>query len=52
MRTFVWGTLPLGSLAGGYLGTLVGVPATILTGALFCGLAVCWLIPLRERRVS
>ena len=49
MRTFVWGTVPLGSVIGGYLGTLVGVPTTIAVGALLSGVAALWLIPLRER---
>lgn len=49
MRTFVWGTLPLGSLFGGWLGTVAGVPATIACGALLSGLAALWILPLRER---
>jgi len=49
MRTFVWGTVPLGALAGGYLGTLFGATVTIVTGVALCGLAALWLIPLRER---
>lgn len=49
LRTFVWGTLPLGSLVGGYLGNLIGVPATIALGFAISALAVCWLIGFRER---
>lgn len=49
MRTFVWGTMPVGALVGGYLGGLIGIPATIAIGAALCGLAALWLIPLRER---
>ncbi|MGZ3553527.1 MAG: hypothetical protein ACXWNK_15920 [Vulcanimicrobiaceae bacterium] len=29
LRTFVWGAVPLGSLIGGRLGTLIDVQATI-----------------------
>lgn len=50
MRTFVWGTLPLGALAGGYLGSVVGVPATIAVGASICAVAALWLVPFRERK--
>lgn len=52
MRTFVWGTLPVGGLAGGYLGLHLGIPATIVFGAILCGLSALWLIPLRERAGS
>lgn len=49
MRTFVWGTVPLGSLAGGYAATAFGIPQTILIGAVFDLLGAVWLLPLRER---
>ena len=49
MRTFVWGTLPLGALTGGWLGAFLGVPAAIAVGALFSGCSALWLLPLRER---
>ena len=49
MRTFVWGTLPLGALIGGYTGALLGVQTTIAIGALLSLLAAFWLLPLRER---
>ncbi len=32
VRFIVWGTMPLGGLAGGILGTLIGVRATVLRG--------------------
>ncbi len=47
MRTFVWGTLPLGSLIGGVLGNAVGVVPTILTGALISACGVAFLFGLR-----
>jgi MFS family permease len=43
MRTIVWGTLPLGSVIGGILGTLVGIESTIVAGALVSGLAVVFV---------
>jgi len=52
MRTFVWGTVPLGSLAGGYAATAFGIPQTILIGAFFDLLGAAWLLPLRERSIS
>jgi len=33
MRFIVWGTIPLGSVAGGALGSLIGLHATIVVGA-------------------
>ncbi len=49
MRTFVWGTVPLGALSGGYLGTLIGSPITIAIGAIISGLAAVFLLPFQER---
>jgi len=48
MRTFVWGTLPLGSFVGGILATAFGVQATIAISGAMCGLAALSLLPLRE----
>jgi MFS family permease len=33
MRFLVWGTRPLGSLAGGFLGSQIGLPMTLVVGA-------------------
>lgn len=49
MRTFVWGTVPLGSVIGGWFGSLIGVPATIACGALISCAAALLVLPLRER---
>ncbi|HKU80659.1 MAG TPA: MFS transporter, partial [Candidatus Tumulicola sp.] len=49
IRTFVWGTVPLGALAGGYAAGVIGIPQTIFAGALIELASVAWLIPLRER---
>ncbi len=49
IRTLVWGTLPLGSLAGGFLGVAVGIQTTIAIGAAFSVISALWLFPLHER---
>lgn len=52
MRFIVWGTIPFGSIAGGFLGGLVGLHATIWIGAiggLFAFLPVLFS-PVREIR--
>jgi MFS family permease len=49
MRTIVWGLMPIGAWAGGWLATLVGVTTTIAIGSLITACASLWLIPLRER---
>ncbi len=33
MRFIVWGSRPIGSLAGGFLGSLIGLPMTLVVGA-------------------
>src|SRR5262249_4220207 len=40
MRFLVWGTLPLGSLIGGALGSTIGLPPTLWAGAFGTPLAV------------
>jgi MFS family permease len=50
MRTFVWGTMPAGALTGGWLATALGVPRTILVGAVLSACAAAWLLPVRETR--
>jgi predicted MFS family arabinose efflux permease len=52
MRTFVWGTLPIGSLVGGYLGSVVGVTQTIVIGTVLWAASALWLLPFRERDLS
>ena len=34
MRWFVWGTMPIGGVLGGLLGTFIGVRETILLGGI------------------
>lgn len=52
IRTFVWGTIPLGALAGGYAGSAIGVQATIAVGAAISAVSALWLLPLRERQLG
>ncbi len=52
VRFIVWGTMPLGALAGGVLATVVGTRATLVVGAAGMVLAVLWVLasPLRGMR--
>lgn len=44
MRFMVWGTMPFGSLAGGVLGTAVGLRPTLLVAGIGGLTAVVWLL--------
>ena len=52
VRWVVWGTLPLGGLLGGALGTWLGVRATLWIGFAGCWAAGWWVFfsPLRRVR--
>ncbi|MFI1035108.1 hypothetical protein [Streptomyces sp. NPDC020951] len=52
MRFLVWGTMPLGALMGGLLGSTIGVRATLLAGAVGQSLTFLpvFLSPLRRMR--
>ncbi len=52
IRWIVWGTLPLGGLIGGVLGSLIGIRATIWVGVLGSWAAAFWVVfsPLRRMR--
>ena len=52
MRFIVWGTLPLGALAGGAVGSWLGVRPTLWLAAVGEVLAIVWLLasPLRGMR--
>jgi len=52
MRFLVWGTLPLGSLMGGFLGTVLGLKPAIAIGIIGGALAVFWVLfsPVRDLR--
>ena len=49
MRTFVWAAVPLGSMIGGWLGTIIGIQTTIACGGLLTCAAALWVLPLREQ---
>jgi hypothetical protein len=49
MRFVVWGVRPVDSLLGGYLGGLIGLPATLAVGAL--GMLVAF-VPLLGSPIS
>jgi len=52
MRFIVWGTLPIGALIGGALGSVIGLRPTILIGAIGQCLAFLWVFfsPVRALR--
>src|SRR4051794_35891176 len=52
MRFMVWGTMPFGSLAGGVLGTVIGLQETLWVGAIGGLLAIPWILakPVIELR--
>jgi MFS family permease len=52
MRFIVWGTMPVGALAGGVLGSAIGIRPTLWLSAAGAFLAPVWLLlsPLRRMR--
>jgi MFS family permease len=52
MRFIVWGTMPLGSVIGGLLGTFLPLRTTIFIGAVVAATAFIWLVlsPVRSLR--
>jgi len=53
MRFLVWGTIPLGGLLGGVIGSTAGVRASLLVAAIGQSLAFLWVFfsPLRSLRM-
>jgi MFS family permease len=51
MRFIVWGTIPIGALAGGALGTWVGLRETLVVGGVGTGLAVLWIVFSPQRHL-
>jgi MFS family permease len=51
MRFIVWGTIPLGSLTGGALGSWLGLRETIVIGAIGGGLAMLWILLSPQRHL-
>ena len=50
MRFIVWGTIPLGSLTGGILGTWLGLRETMVIGS-SGGLAFLWILLSPQRHL-
>ena len=44
VRTINWGTMPVGAMIGGTLGSTVGIIGTILAGGGLQGAAVLWIV--------
>ena len=51
MRFLVWGTIPIGTLAGGALATWIGLRDTIVVGAIGGGLAFLWIVFSPQRHL-
>lgn len=51
MRFLVWGTIPLGTLAGGALATWLGLREAIVIGALGSGLSFLWILLSPQRHL-
>jgi MFS family permease len=52
MRFLVWGTIPIGSLVGGVLGTVLGLRAAIGIAAVGGALAFLWVLLSPVRRIT
>ena len=52
MRFIVWGTIPIGTLVGGALGTWIGLRQTLVIGAIGAGFSFLWILlsPQRDLR--
>ena len=51
MRFLVWGTIPLGTLAGGALGTWVGLRETLVIGAIGGASSFLWILFSPQRHL-
>jgi MFS family permease len=51
MRFIVWGTIPIGTLLGGVLGSLIGLRETILISAVGGALGVFWIVFSPQRHL-
>jgi hypothetical protein len=51
MRFVVWGTIPIGTLVGGALGSTIGLRETIVVGAVGGGLAFLWIVFSPQRHL-
>ena len=44
VRSFIWGTIPIGNVIGGLLGAKIGLTSTIYVGAAIDVLSVAWIL--------
>ena len=51
MRFIVWGTIPVGTLLGGALGSLVGLRETLVVGAIGSGSSFLWILLSPQRHL-
>jgi hypothetical protein len=51
MRFMVWGTIPIGSLAGGAAAGIVGLQNTIVIGAIGGSLSFLWILLSPQRHL-
>ena len=51
MRFIVWGTIPIGALVGGALGTWLGLRETIVVGSIGGSLAILWIVFSPQRHL-
>ena len=51
MRFIVWGTIPLGALAGGALATWLGLREAIVIGGIGDALAILWIVFSPQRHL-
>jgi MFS family permease len=51
MRFIVWGTIPLGTLAGGGLASWLGLREAIVIGGIGTGLAILWIVFSPQRHL-
>ena len=52
MRFIVWGTMPVGSIAGGVLGTVLGLRPTMMVAAVGGMFATLWALAPAVRRLE
>ena len=51
MRFIVWGTIPIGTLLGGALGSTIGLRETLVVGAVGSGSSVLWILLSPQRHL-
>jgi predicted MFS family arabinose efflux permease len=51
MRFIVWGTIPIGALVGGALGSWVGLRETIIIGGIGGSLSILWIVFSPQRHL-